>query len=199
MRSQPKPWVVELGWAGLFLALFILSRWNESPQPEPLWAEFPELPPTESGSRFAPNTFNRFAPRKPYPKRERAADRVRPRVASDTVTAQWLEARGWPDWKAQGFVRDRDRWGGVDSALMARWDDRSDFDWDLHAPAPMELNSAPEDALYQHPLWRSAQVRALHRFRSKVRPLRSLKEVFALAPFDSVQKVEIPKYFYVKN
>ncbi|MFM8566012.1 MAG: hypothetical protein ACKOBQ_07710 [Bacteroidota bacterium] len=69
--------------------------------------------------------------------------------------------------------------------------------WDLHPPSPVNLNTVPEDQLYGHPLWRSAQVRALHRFRSRVRPLRSLDEVFALAPFDSAQKVQIPQYFYV--
>ncbi|MFZ9205857.1 MAG: hypothetical protein ACO22D_00550, partial [Schleiferiaceae bacterium] len=77
--------------------------------------------------------------------------------------------------------------------------DRDDFNWILHAPEPMDLNTVPEELLYQHPLWRSVQVRALHRFRSKVRPLRSMAEVFALAPFDSTQQLEIPKYFYVKN
>jgi hypothetical protein len=118
-------------------------------------------------------------------------------VASDTVTGRWLRAQGWPQWKAEGFVRDRERWGGVDSALCARWDNRSEFDWILHLPSPLDLNSIPEDALYAHPLWRAPQVRAVHRFRSRVRPLRNWDEVFALAPFDSAQMVQITNYFYI--
>lgn len=195
MRRQPKPWVAELGWAGLFLALFILNEWYATPPPEPVWAEFPELPAVRDPHVAYPERS--YPKRQPleYPKPKLRSSRLH--VASDTVSAQWLHGQGWPEWKAQGFVRDRDRWGGVDSLLAARWDDRHDFLWDLHPPSPMNLNMVPEDQLYGHPLWRSAQVRALHRFRSRVRPLRSLDEVFALAPFDSAQKVQIPQYFYV--
>ncbi|MEY4479099.1 MAG: hypothetical protein RL276_1404 [Bacteroidota bacterium] len=196
MRRQPKPWVAELGWAGLFLALFILNEWHATPPPEPVWAEFPKLPPAAEFRSSYPRRDSRA--RVPYDSLKRTRlPKQRIRVASDTVSAPWLQSQGWPDWKAQGLVRDRGRWGGVDSLLAARWDDRQDFLWDLNPPSPMDLNTVPEDQLYAHPLWRAPQVRALHRFRSRVRPLRSLSEVFALAPFDSAQKVQIPLYFYV--
>ena len=121
---------------------------------------------------------------------------VRPTVASDTVSDLWLRAQGWPDWKAEGFVRDRQRWGGVDSLLLQRYDQREEFHWLLSPPLPQDLNAVPEELLYAHPLWRSTQVRAFHRFRSKIRPLRSFKELFDLAPFDSIQQQRIPMYFY---
>lgn len=196
MRRQPKPWVAELGWVGLFLALFVLNEWHATPPPEPVWAEFPELPPS---AEVRPNYPRRdYRARAPFDSLKRnKLSKHRLQVASDTVSAQWLQGQGWPDWKAQGLVRDRHRWAGVDSQLLARWDNRQDFDWILHSPSPMDLNTVPEDLLYAHPLWRAPQVRALHRFRSRVRPLRSLQEVFALAPFDSAQKVQIPQYFYV--
>lgn len=198
MGKQPKPWVAELGWAGIFLAFFVLNEYYETTPPEPKWASFPELPPREAYSYDAPPYPRRFQ-RRSFSAQTNREPRSRPQVASDTVTSSWLEVQGWPDWKAEGFVRDRTRWGGVDSQRLRRWDDRDDFNWILHAPEPMDLNTVPEELLYQHPLWRSVQVRALHRFRSKVRPLRSMAEVFALAPFDSIQQLEIPKYFYVKN
>ena len=181
-------------WAGFFLALFIYYRWHSNQTaPEPLWASFPEVPRAEFTEPQWPR--DQKWERRPY--ESQPSDRARAVVASDTVTVQWLRTQGWPDWKAEGFVRDRERWGGVDSALCARWDNRSEFDWILHPPSPLDLNSISEDALYAHPLWRAPQVRAVHRFRSRVRPLRNWDEVFALAPFDSVQRVHITNYFYV--
>ena len=194
MGRQPKPWVADIIWAGLFLALFIYYRWhsNQTP-PEPRWASFPEVPRAE----FSEPQWPRGQKWERRPFESRQTDRVRAVVASDTVTTQWLHTHGWPQWKAEGFVRDRERWGGVDSALCARWDNRSEFDWVLHPPSPVDLNSVSEEVLYAHPLWRSPQVRAVHRFRSRVRPLRNWDEVFALAPFDSAQKAQMTKYFYV--
>jgi hypothetical protein len=194
MGRQPKPWVADILWAGLFLALFIYSRYYTSGTvSEPVWASLPELPQVtypESG-----RTDSRDRDRRTVPPRLPNRDRIA--VASDTVSEWWLQAQGWPQWKAEGFVRDRSRWGGVDSALCVRWDSRSEFDWILHPPGPIDLNTVSEDVLYAHPLWRSPQVRAVHRFRSKVRPLRNWDEVFALAPFDSAQKARMTMYFYV--
>ena len=195
MGRQPKPWVADVAWAGFFLALFIYYRWhsNQTTAAEPVWASFPEVPRAEFTEPQWPRDqkLDRHTAESPRTLRSRAV------VASDTVSIQWLVAQGWPQWKAEGFVRDRGRWGGVDSAISARWDNRAEFDWILHPPSPLDVNSVTEDALYAHPLWRAAQVRAVHRFRSRVRPLRSWDEVFAVAPFDSAQKVQLPKYFYV--
>lgn len=194
MGRQPKPWVVDGIWAGFFLALFVFYRCHsDSTPPEPSWASFPEVPRVDftEPHRTRDQKFERRY------RESSPTEHARVAVASDTVSDQWLRAQGWPQWKAEGFVRDRGRWGGVDSALCARWDNRSEFDWILHPPGPLDVNSISEDALYTHPLWRSAQARAVHRFRSRVRPLRSWDEVFAVAPFDSAQKVQLPKYFYV--
>lgn len=194
MGRRPKPWVADIVWAGFFLALFIYYRWHSNQMaPEPLWATFPEVPRTEFTEPQWPR--DQKWDRRPY--ESQPSNRVRPVVASDTVTDQWLRAQGWPQWKADGFVRDRERWGGVDSALCARWDNRSEFNWILHPPSPLDLNSISEGALYAHPLWRASQARAVHRFRSRVRPLRNWDEVFALAPFDSAQMVQITNYFYI--
>ena len=193
---HPKPWVVDLGWAGFFLALFIWQGLNTEPDPEPRWAEFPLVP-----EEAYPPRERRYPDRSNPPERawSRPEPRVRPKAASDTVGAVWLTAQGWPDWKVEGFLRDRSRWGGGDSALLRRWDARGEVDWVLIPPEPLDLNSAPEEVLYQHPLWRSAQVRALHRFRSRVRPVASWTEVFALAPFDSAQVRLLPQYFYIRK
>ncbi len=196
MGRQPKPWVADIVWAGFFLALFVYYRWHSiQTAPEPIWASFPEVPRAEFNEPQWPRDqkWDRHIVESPQMVRSRAV------VASDTVSDQWLRAQGWPQWKAEGFVRDRERWGGVDSALCARWDNRSEFDWLLYPPSPLDLNSISEDALYAHPLWRAPQVRAVHRFRSRVRPLRNWDEVFALAPFDSAQKARLTNYFYVGN
>ena len=194
MGRQPKHWVADIVWAGFFLALFIYYKWHSNQTaPEPPWASFPEVPRAE----FTEPQWPRDQKRERRPYESQPSDRTRAVVASDTVTVPWLRSQGWPQWKAEGFVRDRERWGGVDSALCAQWDNRSEFDWILHPPSPLDLNSISEDAFYAHPLWRAHQVRAVHRFRSRVRPLRNWDEVFALAPFDSVQRVQITNYFYV--
>lgn len=194
MGRQPKPWVVDCIWAGFFLALFVFYTYYSNSTPlEPNWAAFPEVPRVD----FTEPKWTRDQKFERRYSESPAKARARVAVASDTVSDQWLRAQGWPQWKAEGFIRDRGRWGGVDSALCTRWDNRSEFDWILHPPSPLDVNSISEDALYAHPLWRSAQARAVHRFRSRVRPLRSWDEVFAVAPFDSAQKVQLPKYFYV--
>lgn len=196
MGRQPRPWVADVAWAGFFLALFIYFRWySNQTAPEPVWASFPEVPRAE----FTEPQWTRDQKWDRHTAESQRMVRSRVAVASDTVSDQWLRAQGWPQWKAEGFVRDRGRWGGVDSALCARWDSRSEFEWILHPPSPLDVNSVSEDALYAHPLWRSAQVRAVHRFRSRVRPLRSWDEVFALAPFDSAQKAQIETYFYISK
>jgi hypothetical protein len=194
MGQQPKPWVADIVWAGLFLALFIYYRWHANQTvPDPVWASFPEVPRAEFNEPQWPR--EQKWERRPFESRQ--IDRARAVVASDTVTGQWLQAQGWPQLKADGFIRDRARWGGVDSALCLRWDSRSEFDWILHPPSPIDLNTITEDALYAHPLWRAPQARAVHRFRSRVRPLRNWDEVFALVPFDSIQKARMTTYFYV--
>lgn len=44
MGKQPKPWVAELGWAGIFLAFFVLNEYYETTPPEPKWASFQSYP-----------------------------------------------------------------------------------------------------------------------------------------------------------
>jgi hypothetical protein len=142
MGRQPKPWVADFIWAGFFLALFIYYRWHSNQTaPEPIWASFPEVPRVE----FTEPQWSRDQKWERRPYEVQPSDRARAVVASDTVTDRWLRAQGWPQWKVDGFVRDRERWGGVDSALCARWDNRSEFDWILHPPSPLDLNSISED------------------------------------------------------
>jgi hypothetical protein len=196
MKNRPKPWVIDLLWAGIFSAFFVFNGLQTSQDLPPVWADFPEIdaPSTrEYGrSKWANTSYPNYVKKAPKGKEFL----VRPTVASDTVSDLWLRAQGWPDWKAEGFVRDRQRWGGVDSLLLQRYDQREEFHWLLSPPLPQDLNAVPEELLYAHPLWRSTQVRAFHRFRSKIRPLRSFKELFDLAPFDSIQQQRIPMYFY---
>ncbi len=196
MRQRPKPWVVDLLWAGIFSAFFVFNGLQTSPDLPPVWADFPEnKAPSKweyGNSKKADSYYPNYVKRAPKSKEVL----VRPTVASDTVSDLWLRSQGWPDWKAEGFVRDRQRWGGVDSQLLLRYDQREEFNWLLSPPLPLDLNVLPEELLYAHPLWRSTQVRAFHRFRSKIRPLRSFKELFELAPFDSLQQKRIPQYFY---
>ena len=197
MKNRPKPWVIDLLWAGIFSAFFVFNGLQTSEDLPPVWADFPEIeaPSTrEYGrSKRADARYPNYIKKAPKGK----GFLVRPTVASDTVSDLWLRAQGWPDWKAEGFVRDRQRWGGVDSLLLQRYDQRDEFHWLLSPPLPQDLNAVPEELLYAHPLWRSTQVRAFHRFRSKIRPLRSFKELFDLAPFDSIQQQRIPMYFYL--
>jgi hypothetical protein len=193
-RRHPKPWVVDLSWAGIFLALFIFYKYYAFPTiPEPTWAQFPEIPVVSYSDSFA--TKPRYEKWSSAPRTNIQKQRLK--VAADTVSDTWLVLRGWPIWKAEGFVRDRMRWGGVDSALCKRWDNRMEFDWILNPPQPISLNEVGEDILYAHPLWRSVQVRAIHRFRSRVRPIRNWDEVFQMASFDSAQKALLPHYFYI--
>lgn len=196
MKNRPKPWVIDLLWAGIFSAFFVFNGLQTSQESPPVWADFPEnKAPSKweyGSSKKTDARYSDFARRAPRVKE----GLVRPKVASDTVSELWLLNQGWPDWKAEGFVRDRQRWGGVDSLLLQRYDQREEFHWILSPPLPLDLNAVPEELLYAHPLWRSTQVRAFHRFRSKIRPLRSFEELFDLAPFDSLQQQRIPRYFY---
>ena len=178
MRQRPKPWVVDLLWAGIFSAFFVFNGLQTSPDLPPVWADFPE--------NKAPSKWEYGNSKK--------ADSYYPNYVKRAPKGREVSVR--PDWKAEGFVRDRQRWGGVDSQLLLRYDQRQEFNWLLSPPLPLDLNVLPEELLYAHPLWRSTQVRAFHRFRSKIRPLRSFKELFELAPFDSLQQKRIPQYFY---
>ena len=196
MKNRPKPWVIDLLWAGIFSAFFVFNGLQTSQDLPPVWADFPEIDATSTReygrSKWANTSYPNYVKKAPKGKEFL----VRPTVASDTVSDLWLRAQGWPDWKAEGFVRDRQRWGGVDSHLLRRYDQREEFHWLLSPPLPQDLNAVPEELLFAHQLWRSTQVRAFHRFRSKIRPLRSFNELFDLAPFDSIQQQRIPMYFY---
>ena len=122
MKNRPKPWVIDLLWAGIFSAFFVFNGLQTSQDLPPVWADFPEIdaPSTrEYGrSKWANTSYPNYVKKAPKGKEFL----VRPTVASDTVSDLWLRAQGWPDWKAEGFVRDRQRWGGVDSHLLRRYD-----------------------------------------------------------------------------
>ena len=134
MKNRPKPWVIDLLWAGIFSAFFVFNGLQTSQDAPPVWADFPEIEAPSKweygSSKRADYHYPNFAQR--APKSKNAS--VRPTVASDTVSDLWLRAQGWPDWKAEGFVRDRQRWGGVDSLLLQRYDQRDEFHWLLSPP-----------------------------------------------------------------
>lgn len=195
-------WVTTMAWAGIFLALFILNRYQRNQ--EPSWAGWvaweAEAHPEDSAKKPEPPSYWRES-RRSWKSFARDSMRTVPApevVRSDTVSADWL-ARYWPEWKAERFVTQRTRWGGMDSAIAAKedWLDTR-WEWEWVVPLRQALPDLEMESWYAHPLWRSAQIQAVHRFQSRIRPLRTWEEVFALAPFDSVQQSRIPKYFLLR-
>jgi len=186
-------------WAGIFLALFYANIYERQAPPFVPWDRW-EVLEEEGGSGqvrpVAAHPSEGFVPKR-YP----AVERFSGAVGTDTVGSGWLQQTGhWPEWKALRLVELRGRWGGIDSALAEQegWD-REGWTWRWSPPAPLDLNSVSEEALFAHPLWRAGQVRAVQRFRSRVRPVRNWEEVFRLADFDSVQKIRLPRYFEINS
>lgn len=195
-------WFTTMAWAGIFLALFILNRYQRNQ--EPSWAGWvaweAEADIAESPIRTEPPPYHRQGPPswKSYPRDSMRTVPAPEFVRSDTVSADWL-AGFWPRWKADRFVAQRERWGGMDSAIAAKegWLDTR-WEWKWVVPPRQALPVLELESWYAHPLWRSAQIQAVHRFQSRIRPVRTWEEVFALAPFDSLQQVWIPRYFQLR-
>lgn len=162
------------------------------------WQEWEEAAPSVAARPWFPERTTRW----PKPQKEKdsfLARRPPGRVRSDTVSADWL-AQFWPRWKAERFVEHRARWQGMDSAISVKegWLDMR-WNWEYVPPETRALTSLDLESWYAHPLWRSVQIQAVHRYQSRIRPLRTWEEVFSLAAFDSVQQIWIPKYFRLKD
>jgi hypothetical protein len=185
-------------WAGIFLALFYANIYERQAPPFVPWDRWeivedvrPEVPEASSSRPDKPPAWTAKRTEPPF----------EGLVGVDTVSAKWLQKVGrWPDWKASRFMELRTAWGGVDSLLAWResWD-RVPWSWVWAPPKPIYLLAVSVDTLYAHPLWRSHQVRAFHRFRSKVRPVRNWEEVYQLADFDSTQRSMLPRYFKINS
>ncbi len=195
-RGQEK-WIFGL-WAGIFLALFILNRYERAGDSDKVWEGWVdwEDPPVEARpSKALSQAWNKQ--NWPLRSNAQASTREQEWVRSDTVSASWL-AKHWPEWKVAKYILVRARWGGVDSMILHREglaDGR--WFWEFVPPSTKELTQIALEDWYGHPLWRAKQVRAVHHYQSRIRPLRSWEEVFALAPFDSIQQIWIPQYFHL--
>ena len=191
--------IVTLLWAGIFLALFYANIYEREAPPFVPWDRWEVLEEEGRGGQERPTTAHLSEAY--VPKRYPTVERFSGTVGTDTVGSGWLQRTGhWPEWKALRFVELRSKWGGIDSMLAERegWD-RAEWTWRWSPPEPMDLNLVSEEALFAHPLWRAGQVRAVQRFRSRVRPIRNWEEVYRLADFDSVQKVTLPHYFKINR
>lgn len=190
---------VTLLWAGIFLALFYANIYERQAPPFVPWDRWEVLEEEGGSAQERPVAIlpsGGFVP-KHYP----AVERFSGAVGADTVGSGWLQQTGqWPEWKALRLVELRSRWGGIDSTLAERegWD-RAEWTWRWSPPEPVDLNLVSEEALLAHPLWQAGQVRAVQRFRSRVRPVRNWEEVYRLADFDSVQKILLPHYFEINS
>ena len=190
---------VTLLWAGIFLALFYANIYERQAPPFVPWDRWEVLEEEGGSAQERPVAIlpsGGFVP-KHYP----AVERFSGAVGADTVGSGWLQQTGqWPEWKALRLVELRSRWGGIDSTLAERegWD-RAEWTWRWSPPEPVDLNLVSEEALLAHPLWQARQVRAVQRFRSRVRPVRNWEEVYRLVDFDSVQKILLPHYFEINS
>jgi len=195
-------WFTTMAWAGIFLALFILNRYQRNREPSWIgWVAWEAEAGLEDSTIWRePPPYRRQNPRswKSYARDSMRTVSVPAFVRSDTVSAKWL-AGYWPQWKADRFITQRARWGGMDSAIAAKedWLDTR-WRWEWVVPPRQALPDLELESWYAHPLWRSAQIQSVHRYQSRIRPLRTWEEVFALAPFDSVQQSWIPKYFLLR-
>lgn len=182
-------------WAGIFLALFILNRYQRAETASSTWdgwVDWVDAPDSFVHKKTWDRTGNRLSSAR---EKTMKANESSLRVGSDTVSESWL-AKRWPAWKTAKFIRVRQRWGGIDSLILHREDLLGEsWTWQFNAPPSMDITRIPHEFWYEHPLWRSNQIRAVHRYQSRIRPLQSWEEVFALAPFDSIQRIWIPMYF----
>jgi hypothetical protein len=97
MRHRPKPWVVDILWAGIFSAFFVFNGLQTRQDVPPVWADFPEnKAPAKWEYNTSKNRFSHYSNfDKSTPKSREVS--VRPTVASDTVSDIWLRGQGWPD------------------------------------------------------------------------------------------------------
>ena len=206
MRRKPDS--ATILWAGIFLAIFLLNNYQRKAPPFVPWDRWTPKEPNAVKELSKEGNQERRGTRgieestrynRPFltPSKMRTQVLSTIAVGLDTVGAHWLvHTGGWPSWKAARLDERRRRWGGVNAeiAQMEEWD-VVPWQWIWVEPPVFVLNEVNSDMLYQHPLWKPEQVRAVQRFRSRVRPLRTWDEVFQLASFDSLQQYCLPKYF----
>lgn len=118
-------WFTTMAWAGIFLALFILNRYQRNREPSWIgWVAWEAEAGLEDSTIWRePPPYRRQNPRswKSYARDSMRTVSVPAFVRSDTVSAKWL-AGYWPQWKADRFITQRARWGGMDSAIAAKED-----------------------------------------------------------------------------
>lgn len=184
-------------WAGVFLALFYLNKYNRKAPPYVPWDEW-KVAKEEVGHPVMrkPSWENSPSPKKEQ-KFKKLPKAFNGQIRTDTVSEHWLMSWGdWPAWKARRFIELRAKYQGVDTLIIAKegWD-AVPWEWLPIPPERQNLESVDVSFLYSHPLWRAPQVRAFNQFRTRVRPLRKWEELFQLAEFDSAQKALLPIYF----
>lgn len=183
------------------------------PSESPTW--FPEPPQSEQG---LPRTREN-SPRSNYrtftadrgPGRTRDTNVVwvqRPKLHYPVgpVDANALDSLDILEWgvspySVAAFFRARHTWRGFVSseqlpATVANWP----VDWVFGAlPPPRVLQALSKEALARHPLigWERAAV--YHRYRSRVRPVRSWEELRALPGWGEVDETLLRKYFVLSR
>lgn len=179
-------------WAGIFSALFLAryaSNQGEMVQPWEHWAIDSSLLVKQRPAYLQPAVTA-------WQSRLQAS-RVfeRQHVMADSVQPDWLvNQAGWPDWKAERLLMIKDRWGGLDSSVLPPGYDQG-VRWEFQPIPCFSFNEMTKEFMGRHPLigWDCAT--AIHRYRSRVRPLMAWDEVWALAVADSTQQLQWPRYF----
>lgn len=194
------------------MGLNVCFRPTEPPE-QPTW--FPEPPQAKQGTQRFPSDF------KAYPHRTFSANRrsqsardsqvvwvARPKmhfppepVDANGVDSATLGQWGVPAWSVNAFLKERRAWGGFVSpeqlpTAAANWP----LDW-VFGPLPPQrvLQALSKEILARHPLigWERAAV--YHRYRSRVRPVRTWGELRALPGWDDVDETLLRKYFVLSR
>jgi len=212
VRSQRIGTGLVLAGAYLWMGLNVWLLPTEPPE-KPTW--FPMPPESEPKERYVRNASSKRVHfqtnKKRFPNTERDTNLVwvqRPKMRYPTTpmdanTLDSVEVLRWgvSPTALASFFQERRTWRGFVSRDQLP---NSASTWPIAwtfgpLPPPRVLHTLPKEALGKHPLIGWERATTYHRYRSRVRPVRSWEELRALPGWEEVDETLLRKYFVLSR
>jgi len=212
VRSQRIGTGLILAGAYVWMGLNVWLRPTEPPE-QPMW--FPLPPESEPGGKRSvfrsPRSKDGAYPSDGQPIRDRDTNVVwvkRPKMRYpegpvDANALDSLEALRWgvSPFSVAAFMRERRTWKGfVSPEQLPNSASIWPIAWTFGSlPPPRVLHTLAKEELGKHPLIGWERAATYHRYRSRVRPVRSWGELRALPGWEEVDETLLRKYFVLSR